>query len=98
VVLHSFRIGRLLAGICVCVLLLATIAAPIHKHSSNQEGTCLICHTTEGVNVVSISADVGKPSSNFSSEIAASLKPAHLIEVPLSTRTPRAPPFHFHSL
>lgn len=86
----AFR--RLMALLCLCLLVIACFAGPIHKHDSGQEGTCLLCHATERADVVPIANDVGKSIPAASSLIPACLKPVLVLEVTHSTRTPRAPP------
>lgn len=37
---------RACALICLSLLLLASFCAPIHKHDTNRESSCLFCHAT----------------------------------------------------
>ncbi len=64
----------------------------MHKHDSNQEGTCLICHATERANVVAIDVDAGKPYISSSDDVSPSLHPVLILDAPKSPRIPRAPP------
>jgi hypothetical protein len=88
----QLAVRRLVALLCLCVFLGACLAAPIHKHDSGQEGTCLLCHATERADIVPIAKDVGKPVPAAANLDTASLKPALVLEVPHWARTPRAPP------
>jgi hypothetical protein len=88
----QLAVSRLLALLCVCMLLVAFFAAPLHKHDSGEQGTCFLCHATERADVVPIANDVSKPISASSNLIPACLKPVPVLEVTHSTRTPRAPP------
>ena len=85
------RIIRILALGCLCLVLIACFAGPIHKHDSAHEA-CLICHVSHRANVVAIDRDAGKPLITPSYR-AAILAPVMVdVETPRSIRVPRAPP------
>ncbi len=82
---------RILAFVCLCVVLIACLAGPVHKHGSAHE-VCLICHVSHRSNTVAIDYDAGKPLIAISYR-AATLAPVTVdLDAPRSIRTPRAPP------
>jgi len=83
---------RLLAVLCLAVVLVACIAAPIHKHSSGQEGLCLICHAAERASVVHVNADAGKPYDFGSQAIVIAPGLSAAPDPDRRTRSSRAPP------
>jgi hypothetical protein len=80
------------ALVCLCMLLTVSFAAPIHKHDSGQEASCLLCHATERATIVPIARGMGNPIAAPSTRIAASFECVAVLERPDRTRTPRAPP------
>jgi len=83
---------RLLALLCLAVVLLACIAAPVHKHSSGQDGLCLICHAAERGSVVHVNADAGKPYGFRSQAMVIAPGLSAAPDPDRSTRGSRAPP------
>lgn len=85
--------SRLMALLCLCALLTASLAAPIHKHDSSRQDTCLLCHVTEHRGGVAIANDIGKPVVASSNPITSSVASPVILEPTESIRIPRAPPF-----
>jgi hypothetical protein len=84
--------ARLLAFLCLTVILVSTLAAPIHKHDAGQEATCLICHATQRAGVISIANDAGKPTVAAAGAVASLHIGKVISDFSYSVRTPRAPP------
>jgi hypothetical protein len=84
--------ATLLALLCLSVVLIVSLAGPLHKHVSGQDANCLLCHVGERANVVAIATDAGKPLIASSDGLKLSFELAAVFEVPDPTRTPRAPP------
>lgn len=85
---------RLCALLCVGALLIACLAAPIHKHDSDQEATsCLLCHVAERATVVAIDTDAGRPYITSSRELVGAFEPTAEVDRPHLARASRAPPF-----
>jgi hypothetical protein len=83
---------RLLAFACLAALLVASLAAPIHKHTASQDSSCLICHATTRADVVRIANDPGKPLIASTHQVAFSPSMAPADDISGSVRSPRAPP------
>lgn len=83
---------RLLALVCLAALMAVFTVAPFHKHESNQDGTCLICHATERASVVAIVADAGKPYIANSNDVVVPLSISSTLESPILAHIARAPP------
>ena len=81
-----------MALLCLLVVLVACIAAPIHKHDSGQDGNCLICHAAESATVVHVNADAGKPYDPPASTLILTLSLSPIPEPSIPTRSSRAPP------
>ncbi|MDQ2773661.1 MAG: hypothetical protein M3Y57_01855 [Acidobacteriota bacterium] len=89
---------RLVALLCLLVVLAVFIAAPVHNHDPRQEGNCLICHAAERGTVVHINTDAGKSYEPPSHAVIATVRLSPILEPPISTRSSRAPPTQFLSL
>ncbi len=89
---------RLVALLCLLVVLAVFIAAPVHNHDSRQESNCLICHAAERGTVVHINTDAGKSYEPPSHVAVVKVRLAPILEPPVSTRSSRAPPSQFLSL
>jgi len=96
-VLHH-RAMRFCALICLTLLLTAFFCAPIHKHNTGQDASCLFCHASaraEG----QLPADAPGPpvlSLPFVPDSYASREASS--DVALRVRIPRAPPIQLLSL
>ncbi|MBV8897458.1 MAG: hypothetical protein JO051_13180 [Acidobacteriaceae bacterium] len=85
-------LARSLALTILSVLLFTSFAGPIHKHSANQQDTCLICHVADPASVVDINTNAGKPLATTRTLCSNTQTPTRLIEFQPLSRTPRAPP------
>jgi len=84
--------SRILTILCLVALLVASVAASVHKHGPSQDATCLICHVTSRASVVSICSDAGKPLSATSHDVTARAAITAIPDPPDRIRIPRAPP------
>ena len=84
--------ARLLAFLCLIIILVSTLVAPIHKHDAGQEAACLICHATQRAGVVSVANDAGKPTVATAGAVASLHIGKVVSDFSYSVRTPRAPP------
>jgi hypothetical protein len=86
-------LSRFAALACFFALLLASFAGPIHKHSSAQETTCLMCHASdESADTVPIASDAGKLHLSALGQIDTPLEHLWVSEPLPLARSPRAPP------
>ncbi len=86
-------LARFVVLACFFALLLTSFAGPIHKHASDQDSTCLICHASdETAATVAIASDAGKLHLAASSRLDTPVEHLWASEPLPLTRSPRAPP------
>src|SRR4051794_1141926 len=86
-------LARFAAFTCFFALLLASFAAPIHKHASTQDSICLICHASdETADTVPIASDAGKLHLSASGRLDTPTEHLWVSETLPLARSPRAPP------
>jgi len=96
-VLHH-RAIRFCALICLTLLLTAFFCAPVHKHDTGQDASCLFCHASSRAEW-QLPADA--PALPF---VSRAFRPDSytsregLSDVELRVRIPRAPPLQLLSL
>ncbi|MBV8553514.1 MAG: hypothetical protein JOY54_19625 [Acidobacteriaceae bacterium] len=83
---------RVLALLCLFGLLVASFAAPIHKHDPGQEANCCLCHVADQAPVVAIRSDAGRPYAPLQFWIIAATTAFALGDVAKTLQIPRAPP------
>ena len=92
------RATRFCALICLSLLLLAFFCAPIHRHDTGQDASCLFCHaTTRAEWHLPANAD-SQALEAVSGVLDGYASPATINEAERAVRIPRAPPVKLLSL
>jgi hypothetical protein len=80
------------ALICLSLLLLGTLGAPIHKHNSGQDASCLFCHATTRAEWPVPAAAEGQPLALALFAMNQYTGRAAVDDAEQTVRIPRAPP------
>jgi hypothetical protein len=78
--------------VCLSLLLLVSLAGPLHKDDSHDGAACLICHVTQRASVASIAADAGKLYLSAERQVLCVFSASVRTNAPDTVCTPRAPP------
>jgi hypothetical protein len=89
---------RFCALICLSLLLTAFFCAPIHKHDTGQDASCLFCHATTRAEWNVPHYVAGLPMAAFSRVVDKYASRAVDDEAELAVLIPRAPPLKLLSL
>lgn len=89
---------RFCALICLSLLLLAFCCAPIHKHETGQDASCLFCHATTRAEWHPLANALNRPVQASAFLLDKYPRRTVVDDVELSVRIPRAPPSQSSSL
>jgi len=89
---HQHRATRFGALICLSLLLLATFCAPIHKHETGRDASCLFCHATTRAEWQVPEGAAKQPVDSIAFVTNKYSAPAAVEETERTVRIPRAPP------
>jgi hypothetical protein len=83
---------RVMAFLCVLAILIAGMAAQLHKHDAAQDASCLVCHAVEHATIVAIAADAGKAWLSEQESAPMAKVPTLTLPDASAASAPRAPP------